>query len=389
MTFSLGAFATCIMTSLLLVFLLDLMIRKKFYTSRTAGILTVCLSVTAVRMILPFNFPFTITLYSYTILPIITAPLYAHVFSTSVRIDQIIFTVWGIVTLCLLIRFVIDLVKLRYILDKFRTSENDACYSPVFRKVRSLYSHPFTVSAIPANISPAVTGLFCMHLIIPASDDPMISDDSKAAFILHHEISHFQLRHTWLNLLFSLAAVSQWWNPFMYLLKKDLRCLIELEADEYTVENQTHNDRLQYAESIVQYAKKIARADGKRRPDDPNEKILCFVTKKSSVLSVRIDYLLTGLVDQTATTGKKIFTVLLHTCMILLTAASVFLVPESSGYREELDAQSEQQQDSIIITEDNSRFKKVNDRYALYVDGYYYGTVTEIPEELSNIPVDE
>ena len=111
--------------------------------------------------------------------------------------------------------------------------------------------------------------------------------------------------------------------------------------------------------------------------------------KKSSVLSVRIDYLLTGLVDQTATTGKKIFTVLLHTCMILLTAASVFLVPESSGYREELDEQSEQQQDSIIITEDNSRFKKVNDRYALYVDGYYYGTVTEIPEELSNIPVDE
>ena len=167
----------------------------------------------------------------------------------------------------------------RYILDKFRTSENDACYSPVFRKVRSLYSHPFTVSAIPANISPAVTGLFCMHLIIPASDDPMISDDSKAAFILHHEISHFQLRHTWLNLLFSLAAVSQWWNPFMYLLKKDLRCLIELEADEHTVENQAQNDRLRYAESIVQYAKKIARTDGKRRPADPNEKSSALLRK--------------------------------------------------------------------------------------------------------------
>ena len=388
MTFSVGAFAACIMTSLLLVFLLDLMIRKKFYSSRTAGILTVCLSVTAVRMILPFNFPFTITLYSYTILPIITAPLYAHVFGTSVQVDQIIFTVWGIVTLCLLIQFIVSLVRLRHILDRFRVSENDACYSPVFRKVRSLYSHPFTVSAIPANISPAVTGLFRMHLIIPAADNLIPRDDSEDAFILHHEISHFQLRHTWLNLFFSLAAVSQWWNPFMYLLKKDLRCLIELEADEHTVENQAQNDRLRYAESIVQYAKKIARTDGKHRPADPNEKILCFVTKKSSVMSVRIDYLLTGPVDQTATTGKKIFTVLLHTCMILLTAAAVFLVPESSSYRDELARQSEQQQDSFIITEDNSFFKKVDDGYALYVDGYYYGTVTEIPDELSEIPVE-
>ena len=105
-------------------------------------------------------------------------------------------------------------------------------------------------------------------------------------------------------------------------------------------------------------------------------------------MSVRIDYLLTGPVDQTATTGKKIFTVLLHTCMILLTAAAVFLVPESSSYRDELARQSEQQQDSFIITEDNSFFKKVDDGYALYVDGYYYGTVTEIPDELSEIPVE-
>ena len=388
MTFSIGAFAACIMTSLLLVFLLDLMIRKKFYSSRTAGILTVCLSVTAVRMILPFNFPFTITLYSYTILPIITAPLYAHVFGTSVQVDQIIFTVWGMVTLCLLIRFVVDLVRLRRILDRFRVSENDPCYSPVFRKVRSLYSHPFTISAIPANISPAVTGLFRMHLIIPTSDNLITGDDSEDASILHHEISHFQLRHTWLNLLFSLAAVSQWWNPFMYLLKKDLRCLIELEAAEHTVENQTQNDRLRYAESIVHYAKKIAQTDRKRHSADSNEKILCFVTKKSSVLSVRIDYLLTGPVDQTATTGKKIFTVLLHTCMILLTAAAVFLVPESSSYRDELARQSEHQQDSFIMTEDNSFFKEVDDGYALYVDGYYYGTVTEIPDDLSKIPVE-
>lgn len=382
MTYSIGAFISCIITSLLLLFLLDLMIRKRIYSRKTAGILTVCLFIIAIRMALPFNFPFTITLYSYRILPVLTTPLYTHLFGTSIRTDQVIFAVWIIVTMCLLIRYVVRLIRLKQILNRFRVSADDPQYSPVFNQVRALYDGPFSFSAIPSNISPAVTGLFRMNLIIPVSDDTILEDN-----VLNHEISHFKLHHIWFNLLFSIASMSQWWNPFMYLLKKDIRCLIEIQADERTVNHQSQEEQLRYAGSIIRYRKNIIEKSGASYCPAPDSDTLYFIAHSPSVLSARINYLIADPVDNAKGSRKKSLAAVLCFCIIALTAASVFLVPESNQFLNELKVQKEEHGDGVIITGDNSYFKKVDGGFALYVDEQYMGTLDEIPNELNTIPV--
>ena len=49
--------------------------------------------------------------------------------------------------------------------------------------------------------------------------------------ILRHEQAHVRYRHSWDILLYSAVQSIQWFNPFVYLLGRDLRTVHEYEAD--------------------------------------------------------------------------------------------------------------------------------------------------------------
>lgn len=50
--------------------------------------------------------------------------------------------------------------------------------------------------------------------------------------ILLHERSHVELRHSWDLLITDIAGCLQWFNPAMWLLRRELRAIHEYEADE-------------------------------------------------------------------------------------------------------------------------------------------------------------
>lgn len=54
----------------------------------------------------------------------------------------------------------------------------------------------------------------------------------SGAEILIHEQAHVRLRHSWDILLTDLAGCLQWFNPAMWLLRRELRAIHEYEADE-------------------------------------------------------------------------------------------------------------------------------------------------------------
>lgn len=173
----------------------------------------------------------------------------------------------------------------------------------------------------------------------------------------------------------------------MHLLKKDIRCLIEIQADEQTVIDQSQEEQLRYAGSIIRYRKNIMEKSGSSCRPEPDGDTLYFIAHSPSVLSARIDYLMTDSIDNASGTRKKSLTAVFYLCIVALTAASVFFVPESNQLANELKAQKDAHQDSVIITEDNAYFKKVDDGFALYVDDQYMVTLQEIPDELKTIPV--
>ena len=71
---------------------------------------------------------------------------------------------------------------------------------------------------------------FMHHIVINISDY-----DHHRRSILTHEQAHARLGHSWDVLLLELTQVVQWFNPFAWLLGRELKTVHEYEADEAVI----------------------------------------------------------------------------------------------------------------------------------------------------------
>jgi len=55
--------------------------------------------------------------------------------------------------------------------------------------------------------------------------------------IVLHEKAHLRLRHSFDLLVTDLAGCLQWFNPAMWLLRRELRAIHEYEADEAVLDS--------------------------------------------------------------------------------------------------------------------------------------------------------
>ena len=53
--------------------------------------------------------------------------------------------------------------------------------------------------------------------------------------ILLHETAHIRCRHSWDIIWLSIVEIFQWFNPFAWMLSKDLQDIHEFEADSYVI----------------------------------------------------------------------------------------------------------------------------------------------------------
>ena len=67
---------------------------------------------------------------------------------------------------------------------------------------------------------------FFHYIIINAADYEQLREP-----ILTHEQAHIRMGHSWDLILLQLVTVLQWFNPFVYLLGRDLKAVHEYEAD--------------------------------------------------------------------------------------------------------------------------------------------------------------
>lgn len=67
---------------------------------------------------------------------------------------------------------------------------------------------------------------FFHYIIISAADYERLREP-----ILAHEQAHIRLGHSWDLMILQLVTIVQWFNPFVYLLGRDLKAVHEYEAD--------------------------------------------------------------------------------------------------------------------------------------------------------------
>ena len=85
---------------------------------------------------------------------------------------------------------------------------------------------------------------FFHHIVISAKDYEQLRTP-----ILVHEQAHAKLGHSWDIMLLEILCATQWFNPFCYMLARELRCVHEYEADNEVLNHGI--DATQYQQLLV------------------------------------------------------------------------------------------------------------------------------------------
>lgn len=116
----------------------------------------------------------------------------------------------------------------------------------------SQYSNRKIIIKVSTTIDiPKVWGFRACHLYVP--NFSLSSEEWK--FILEHEIEHIKLHDTFIKVLLLLVSAIFWWNPLMYILRKDIDQMLELRCDAKLIEHYSKRQQTYYLETLLKVLK--------------------------------------------------------------------------------------------------------------------------------------
>lgn len=99
--------------------------------------------------------------------------------------------------------------------------------------------------------SPIVFGVLEHIILLPVSLCNQI-EQKELKMLLLHEYAHITRKDYLLNLMIELSGVLLWFNPFVYLFKKELNLQREIACDEYVVK--ITNNPIAYSKALLAVA---------------------------------------------------------------------------------------------------------------------------------------
>lgn len=374
MSISLGPFLTCFVTILILtVYAYVMMKRSNDFFRGTVKIIFAIIAVIMLRMMVPVNFPFTKTIYSSKLLIGLGNIVYANVYGDrEILVSDLLLWLWIGVAVILLIRYFYKRVKVRRILEQYVIKDTDTKeYYESFlndTKIRSI-----KIAVIPGEKQAAIFGVIRPIMILPDA----VLEEKTVAHMIRHEIRHYANYDLWLKFLVDLLVVIHWWNPVVYVMRKELSLAFELSNDYMVTRDMPELEKLEYAQTLVQAAKLMS-----------NQQAYDLNLTGGECLETRIQMLLKEKTTERVRGRVLTATNLLFVFLIMI--ISLVFVPEVS-YKESMPYNSEEFDGAFDITPENAYYLKTKDGYELYTDGVYRGTDQEVVEEFieMGIPVYE
>lgn len=225
--------------------------RKKHYFIRQLGITNILFLYlfSIVRMLVPYKFSFTRVIPSKGAFSDLCKGAYANNIGTA-RISPLsmLAIAWAIVSAALLVRFLIQYMKAMHEFSVYRICEDEQCQR-VFQRVLNHSSKQMKVRIrSSASVSiPMGAGVFRKSIILPEET----YTDSELYYILRHEYTHFQNRDLVLKILIHIYWCIFWWNPAIYVLKRDFAQILEIKCDLDVTDNMANKEKAGYLTTIV------------------------------------------------------------------------------------------------------------------------------------------
>ena len=107
------------------------------------------------------------------------------------------------------------------------------------------------LSCNPLIASPMLIGFFRPRIILPAHE----WEDKELSYIFVHELVHYRQRDMFYKWLIQIVVCAHWFNPFVYLLEKEVNKSCELSCDEKVISVLDDTARREYGDILISFLK--------------------------------------------------------------------------------------------------------------------------------------
>lgn len=335
---------------------------------RDMRFLVILLLIAGLRMLVPINLPFNITIPSSELLVPASNIVYTYVVEDKIYLYHVVILIVSIISLILLVKKAICYHNFLSEVKSF-TYQNDTLDKLLSERPLNRHNKRISAFYTKANTSPFVYGVLKPTIIVP--DDVFKEEEIKQ--ILDHELTHINQNDLWLKAAFNVLTALFWWNPFIWLIRKQAGAAIELSNDISLYNKMDEQEKTDYASLLVKTASLSPHYDAIH----------------SLSLSTHNDPLLKKRVTDLLYEPKNRYTILpIHVCiMVLIIVTSFIVTPEPYEiYEKDIDGSYDYEED-FDATAENSYIIDKGNVYDLYFNGHYVGEIYEIPDEFKDYPV--
>ncbi|MBQ0098817.1 MAG: M56 family metallopeptidase [Oscillospiraceae bacterium] len=364
--FSFYSFLMAVITSSIMI-VIAYFLRKNKYFARTFGAwFVVALYVLSIaRMFLPIEIKGHILIEDKIVLAKIMNVLENRSELTSslpLYVTTILLIVWLFVSIVLIVIFA---VKQKKFMNKisglkdYSTKEERA----VLEKVKkSVFKKERNIELIKTDaVSVAmVVGVRKNIILLPNYD----YSEKELYYILLHECTHLKNNDLRIKLLVHIYCCLFFWNPFAYLLKKDLDTTLELKCDMCVAGYLGEEEQADYCEAILDSLKRLKEKEQKT----PYVVASGFIKiKKKNLTKDRIENLLLTPPNRRKQRVVNFLVLVLFAAVF----ASSYLVIWQPVYNLSEEQYAEEEPDAVISDETNSYLVEQEDgSYIFYFEGY-------------------
>ncbi len=107
------------------------------------------------------------------------------------------------------------------------------------------------LSCNPLIASPMLIGFFRPKIILPVGE----WEDKELSYIFVHELIHYKQRDMFYKWLIQIVVCVHWFNPFVYLLEKEVNKSCELSCDEKVISILDDTARREYGDILISFLK--------------------------------------------------------------------------------------------------------------------------------------
>lgn len=314
----------------------------------TSKALNIIIILFILRLLLPFEFPYTITLPSFFIFTSIMNVLNLNIPIINIQIVHFLIVIIIIGAIYKLNRFIAD----HYALNQFTKSLSNS------NSQKIIHNNNKTIQVIssPLVCTPCLIGLIKPKILIPKAS----YTDHEIDYIIKHELIHIHRSDILLNYLFAIIKIIYWWNPIVHIFHSRFSQVIELCVDDNIISNMTESEKVLYAEVLL----KSAQNDIKYQPNNLLSVNFTYQNNASHLLLERTKNILSQNKQRMNTLQATLFSILCLLSITLFTVEPYYYTPidEEGG---------------VEVNILNSYIKYSDNKYELYVNEQYFGEVKD------------